>query len=99
MPWFYAGPEAKPVGPVSVEQLHANRVNGTISPDTYVIEQTGQPGATMTWRRYREAFPDSPPRSCPERMWRIRSRRSRPLIPRPSNAQPTAFAPGDSGWG
>ena len=25
MPWYYAGPEAKPVGPVSLEEIHARR--------------------------------------------------------------------------
>ncbi len=60
MPWFYAGPEAKPVGPISVEELHACRVRGAISPETYVIEQKGQPGEAMAWKRYSEIFPASP---------------------------------------
>jgi hypothetical protein len=60
MPWYYAGPEAKPVGPVSVEELHACLVRGAISPETYVIEQKGQPGETVAWKRYREVFPTSP---------------------------------------
>ncbi len=58
MPWYYAGPEAKPVGPVSLEELHARRVNGTVSPETYIIEQPVQPGET--WKRYRDVFPTSP---------------------------------------
>lgn len=57
MSWYYAGPEAKPVGPVSLEELQARRVNGLIAADTYVIEQTGQPGVVGTWRRYQEVFP------------------------------------------
>jgi hypothetical protein len=60
MPWFYAGPEAKPVGPISVEELHACRVRGTISAETYVIEQKAQSGAAMAWKRYSEVFPASP---------------------------------------
>jgi len=60
MPWYYAGPEAKPVGPISVEELHACKLRGTISAETYVIEQKGQPGEAITWRRYRDVFPDSP---------------------------------------
>jgi len=60
MPWYYAGPEAKPVGPISLEELHARRLSGTILPETYVIEHTGQPNDSITWKRYREVFPSSP---------------------------------------
>lgn len=60
MPWYYAGPEAKPVGPVTLEELHALRVSGVLSPETYVIEHTGQAADAMTWKRYREAFPANP---------------------------------------
>jgi hypothetical protein len=60
MSWYYAGPEATPIGPVSVEELHARRANGTISPETYVIEHTGQPDPTRAWKRYRELFPPAP---------------------------------------
>lgn len=60
MPWYYAGPEAKPVGPVSLEELHARRVGGSISPETYIIEHTGQPNDPAAWKRYREVFPSSP---------------------------------------
>jgi len=57
MPWYYAGPEAKPVGPVSLEELHARRTSGVIAPETYVIEHTGRPGEPREWKRYRELFP------------------------------------------
>lgn len=57
MPWYYAGPEAKPVGPLSLEELHACRVRGTVQPDTFVIEQTGQPVETLAWKRYQDIFP------------------------------------------
>ncbi len=57
MPWYYAGPEAKPVGPVSLEELHARRSSGVIAPETYVIEHTGRPGEPREWKRYRELFP------------------------------------------
>jgi hypothetical protein len=60
MPWYYAGPEAKPVGPLSLDELHARRLNGTLSPETYVIEHTGQPGESPAWKRYRDVFPASP---------------------------------------
>jgi hypothetical protein len=60
MPWYYASSEAKPVGPVSLEQLRALRVAGTIFPTTYVIEYTGQPIVNWTWRRYSEVFPSAP---------------------------------------
>jgi hypothetical protein len=60
MPWYYAGPEAKPVGPVTLDELHACRVNGTVSPETYVIEHTGQPGENLAWKRYKDIFPSSP---------------------------------------
>jgi len=59
MPWYYAGPEAKPVGPVSVEELHACRARGTLTPETYVIEHTGQPGESLAWKRYQDAFPSA----------------------------------------
>ena len=49
MPWYYAGPEAKPVGPVSLEELHARRLSGAIQPETYVIEDTGQPDPARAW--------------------------------------------------
>lgn len=60
MPWYYAGPEAKPVGPVTLDELHACRVNGAVTPDTYVIEQTGQPVENWSWRRYKDVFPSTP---------------------------------------
>jgi hypothetical protein len=56
MPWYYAGPEAKPVGPISAEELHACALRGVVKPETYVIEQTGQPIETMAWRKYQEIF-------------------------------------------
>lgn len=60
MPWYYAGPEAKPVGPVSLEELQARRLSGVISPETYVIEHTGQPNEPRAWKRYGEVFPSFP---------------------------------------
>jgi hypothetical protein len=86
MPWFYAGPEAKPVGPVTLDELHACRVNGTVTPETYVIEQTGQPGENLGWKRYREVFPLSlppipPPAAVP------------PPAPAPTVAQPHPLFP------
>lgn len=60
MPWYYAGPDAKPVGPLSLEELQARRLNGTLSPETHVIEHTGQPNAVLAWKRYRDVFPSSP---------------------------------------
>lgn len=57
MPWYYAGPEAKPVGPISAEELHSRRAGGIISPETYVIEQTGQSPETLAWKRYQDLFP------------------------------------------
>jgi len=60
MPWYYAGPDAKPVGPITLEELHARRLSGALSVETYVIEYVGQPGDPRSWRRYREVFPSSP---------------------------------------
>jgi len=57
--------EAKPIGPVSLEELHARRLSGLISPETYVIEHTGQPNESPTWKRYREIFPVSPSQTLP----------------------------------
>ncbi len=56
MPWYYAGPEAKPLGPVSAEQLQALHASGTITPETFVIEHTGAGAANLAWKRYREVF-------------------------------------------
>jgi hypothetical protein len=61
MPWYYAGPEAKPLGPVSAEQLQALSASGTITPETFVIEHTGPGAANLAWKRYRDAFPATPP--------------------------------------
>jgi hypothetical protein len=60
MPWYYAGPDAKPVGPVSFDQLHALRAAGSLTADTFVIEHTGTAGAPLVWKRYAEAFPIPP---------------------------------------
>jgi len=60
MPWFYAGTDAKPVGPISLEELHARHHAGTVSPDTYVIEYVGQPGDHREWKRYRDLFSTQP---------------------------------------
>jgi len=88
MPWYYAGPEAKPVGPISVEELHACRVRGTISPETYIIEQKGQPGEAIAWKRYREFFPASP--SLPP----IPTLPPVPFVPPPApTPQPQAIPP------
>ena len=57
MPWYYAGPEAKPVGPVSAEELQGLFASGTITAETFVIEHTGPGAANLAWRRYREVFP------------------------------------------
>jgi len=61
MPWYYAGPEAKPVGPLSVEELHARHVSGTVTAETYVIEHTGQPMENWAWKHYHEVFPTNLP--------------------------------------
>jgi len=88
MPWYYAGPEAKPVGPISLEELHARRLGGILSAETYVIERTGQPNETSNWKPYAEVFPANP---------------SQPLLPpvppvpapaiNPSTAQPHPLFP------
>jgi hypothetical protein len=59
MSWYYAGPEAKPIGPVSPEELHARRRSGLILPETYVIERTEETGAVGAWKHYRDVFPES----------------------------------------
>jgi len=60
MPWYYVGPDAKPIGPISLEELRARRAAGTLSPETYVIEVPSQ-GGPKDWRHYRELFPSSDP--------------------------------------
>ncbi len=60
MPWYYAGPDANPVGPISLEELQARRLNGVVSPETYVIEHTGEPDPSRAWKRYRDTFPPGP---------------------------------------
>src|ERR1035441_2641879 len=88
MPWYYAGPEAKPVGPVTLDELHACRVNGTVKPETYVIEHTGQPSENWAWKRYQDVFPSSPslpplPPPSPPPV----------VMPAPPVAQPQAIPP------
>jgi len=59
MSWYYVGPDARPVGPLALEELQARRSSGAIAPETYVIE--APPGsAPKEWRRYRDVFPPSP---------------------------------------
>ena len=58
MSWYYAGPAGKPVGPVIRGELQAKRAEGSIAPETYILENTGQAGAALAWKRYREVFPD-----------------------------------------
>lgn len=56
MSWYYVGPDAKPVGPISLEDLQARRADGAVGPDTYVIEAPAG-SAPKEWRRYRDFFP------------------------------------------
>jgi hypothetical protein len=91
MPWYYAGPEAKPVGPLTVEELHARHASGAVKPDTYIIEQTGQPVETLAWKHYREIFPTNlppvPPPTAPAVM------PPAPALPTPAAAQPHPLFP------
>jgi hypothetical protein len=57
MPWYYAGLDTKPVGPISLDELHARRMSGAVTPDTYVIEYVGAPGDARQWKRYADIFP------------------------------------------
>jgi hypothetical protein len=86
MPWYYAGPEAKPVGPLSVEELHARHVSGIVTAETYVIEHADQPVENWAWKHYREVFPTNlppvpPPTALP------------PAAPVPPVAQPHPLFP------
>lgn len=56
MSWYYVGPDAKPVGPISLEELQARRAGGAIAPETYVIEAPAG-SAPKEWRHYRDVFP------------------------------------------
>jgi hypothetical protein len=60
MPWYYAGPQAKPVGPVTLDELRAAHASGTVTSETYIIEHTGQAVENLSWKRYKEVFPSSP---------------------------------------
>jgi hypothetical protein len=81
MPWYYAGPEAKPLGPVSAEQLQSLHASGAITSETFVIEHTGAGAANLAWRRYREVFPAAA--SLPPI----------PGAPHPASMPPVAAAP------
>jgi hypothetical protein len=59
MSWYYVGPDAKPVGPISLEELQARRSSGAIGQDTYVIEAPAG-SAPKEWRRFRDVFPPAP---------------------------------------
>ena len=91
MPWYYAGPESKPVGPVTLEELRALRLNGTVAPETYVIEHTGQPSENWAWKRYQEVFPSSP--SLPPIPPQPRAVAPAPLAPQPQVLSPQANLP------
>jgi len=67
MSWYYAGPDAKPVGPIELNELQARRASGILSPETYVLEYVGAPGDQRAWKRYKELFPSIPslPQSPP----------------------------------
>jgi len=56
MSWYYVGPDANPVGPMSLEELQARRADGAIAPETYVIEAPAG-SSPKEWRRYRDVFP------------------------------------------
>jgi hypothetical protein len=62
MSWYYVGPDAKPVGPISLEDLQSRRGSGAVGPETYVIEAPAG-SAPKEWRRYRDVFP--PPAVLP----------------------------------
>jgi hypothetical protein len=101
MPWYYAGPEAKPVGPVTLEELRALRLHGTIAPETYVIEHTGQPSENWAWKHYQEVFPSSPslppipPQPPPPAMAPAPpATQPHPLFPSAAPAQHSVFPPG-----
>ena len=83
MPWYYAGLDAKPVGPISLEELHARRLVGTVLPETYVIEYTGQPSEPREWKRYRDMFPATPSQPPP----------APPVLPPPPPIQPHPLFP------
>jgi hypothetical protein len=61
MPWYYAGPDQKPVGPVSLEELQERRRNDLVLAETYIIEWTYETGVVGTWRHYGDVFPSVPP--------------------------------------
>jgi len=105
MPWYYAGPEAKPVGPVSVEELHARRISGGVKPETYVIEHTGQATENLAWKRYQDVFPSSPslpplpsppapPPPVPPQVTPLQANPPHPLFPSAAPAQHSVFPPG-----
>ncbi len=106
MPWYYAGPGAKPLGPVTLYELHALRAGGSISPETYVIEHTDGPRESLAWKRYQECFP--PPAAALPPLPPVpgaapavpppvpAAPQPHPLFPSaaaPSRTQPPAFSP------
>jgi hypothetical protein len=76
MPWYYAGPDEKPVGPISTDELHARRRNDLVGPRTYIIEWDDETGAIGGWKFYSEFFPVVPAMA--------------PLPPPPPSPVPTA---------
>jgi hypothetical protein len=85
MPWYYAGPESKPVGPVTLEELRARHLSGIVSSETYIIEHGDRPIENWSWKRYREVFPTNlPPVPPPAAV---------PLSPAPAVPTPAAAHP------
>jgi hypothetical protein len=62
MSWYYVGPDAQPVGPISLEDLQARRASGAVAPETYVIEAPAG-SEPKEWRRFRDVF--APPAVLP----------------------------------
>jgi Domain of unknown function (DUF4190) len=107
MSWYYAGPEAKPVGPLSVEELHDRHVSGTVGPDTYVIEHTTTGAESLAWKRYKEVFPTNlaptpPLPTVPAPIPALPTAQPHPLFPSaaPSAAYPSYYQPPrpTNGW-
>ena len=56
MNYYYADSSNQPIGPISIEQLHALSRDGTIGMETFIL-----PEGSEDWQQYRSISPALPP--------------------------------------
>jgi len=81
MKYYYADASNNPVGPYSLEDLHALNINGVVTPETYVCVEGGN-----SWQPYRNLQIASTPLSSA----------ALPMTPPPSQSNPSRVSVGNA---